>query len=85
MSFRKWYDSFYKDVTTFRIYLKTAWYAAKKEDKERIKELESKLAAANELAEAVASLNLNKIDGYMLLGKNYKEILSEALKEYKDK
>ncbi len=51
---------------------------------EVITALLKQLEASDKVVDAVASLNLDKVEGYMLLGKSYKDIICEALKEYEE-
>ena len=53
--------------------------------KSYVEEQQKQIAKLNKVVEAVKSLNLDKVDGYMLLGKSYKEIICEALTELGDK
>ena len=42
-------------------------------------ELKARVVELEKVVDAVKSLNLDKVEGYMLLGKSYKQIIVEAL------
>ena len=52
--------------------------------RDKNKQLQQSNRLKDDVIEAVKSLNLDKVEGYMLLGKSYKEIICEALQALKE-